>query len=273
MGVESMFGGNPSPTVIASDELRSASFVNGVNLKTELPCISNTLLTNPLALSCSNMGVTEKLQDAEFQQDVAALFQSAPVNSSNGACMGSSSHDPRTGMQGSTQSDNYSGHNNGDFTNQAPVTVGERRDRKNFKERKRRQTMKDKFEELTTILYKSRSAQGTNDFGSEEKKWQKMKKMDVLSEAILAIKDLQEEVQTLKVERYRYASLLGHSMMGKPLPQAQGSSQTGMANHQNHQGLLRVSGGMHAGGMHAGGMHAHGMASNTAQPMLMSGTS
>jgi len=88
--------------------------------------------------------------------------------------------------------------------------------------------MKDKFEELTKLLNKNKCVETESPAKSKSK----MKKMEVLAEAITAIKDLQEEVQTLKLERFRYASLLSHSIVGQSLSQSsqginQGSLQVG----------------------------------------------
>ena len=71
--------------------------------------------------------------------------------------------------------------------------TGDRRGRKNFRERQRRQTMKEKFDELTQLV------------GADADGQDKMKKMDVLAKAIDTIKTLQLQVQSLsKDEDMRY---------------------------------------------------------------------
>lgn len=79
------------------------------------------------------------------------------------------------------------------------VECGDKRGRKNFRERQRRETMKKKFDELTRLI--------END-EIEESQIPKMKKMDVLSKAIGTIKDLQEQVQQFQMERYKMALIL-----------------------------------------------------------------
>jgi hypothetical protein len=70
--------------------------------------------------------------------------------------------------------------------------TGDRRGRKNFRERQRRQTMKEKFDELTQLV-------GADTDGQD-----KMKKMDVLAKAIDTIKTLQLQLQSLSKEDMQY---------------------------------------------------------------------
>jgi len=223
---EHIFAGSPHPSVIAMDELRitvPTSFVSGNDLKTELPCIGSTLLS-PYAFKDLNKKAAETDCSLDIERDVASLFDCVPAKPSPTVLPGASSkrHSNSTGIV--PLSSTFSGP---DFNNQIG-SIGERRDRKNFKERKRRQTMKDKFEELTKLLNKNKCVETESPAKSKSK----MKKMEVLAEAITAIKDLQEEVQTLKLERFRYASLLSHSIVGQSLSQSsqginQGSLQVG----------------------------------------------
>ena len=79
------------------------------------------------------------------------------------------------------------------------VEMGDKRGRKNFRERQRRETMKRKFDELTRLIE-------NDELKNDE--IPKMKKMDVLSKAIGTIKELQEQVQQFQMDRYRMAVML-----------------------------------------------------------------
>ena len=79
------------------------------------------------------------------------------------------------------------------------VETGDKRGRKNFRERQRRETMKRKFDELTRLIE-------NDELKNDE--IPKMKKMDVLSKAIGTIKELQEQVQQFQMDRYRMAVML-----------------------------------------------------------------
>jgi len=82
-------------------------------------------------------------------------------------------------------------------TSQAPT--GDRRGRKNFRERQRRQTMNEKFDELTRLV-ETTNVEGTEVTFDPKNK---MRKMDVLAKAINTIKDLQEQVEVLELERMK----------------------------------------------------------------------
>jgi len=82
---------------------------------------------------------------------------------------------------------------------------GDRRGRKNFRERQRRQTMKEKFDELTQLIVFDTTSSASED-------GQKLKKMDVLSKAIETIKDLQlqvAELQSVKVRNDSSRRMIG----------------------------------------------------------------
>lgn len=79
------------------------------------------------------------------------------------------------------------------------LETGDKRGRKNFRERQRRETMKKKFDELTRLIENEEL---------KDDELPKMKKMDVLSKAIGTIKELQEQVQQFQIDRYRMAVML-----------------------------------------------------------------
>lgn len=173
------------------------SFVSVKGLESGLPSLHNGLF-NPTT-------TTEATEQKVFEQDVATLFDCAPQKDVKLECASRrSSQMVGSDLAGDTRLECRSSSND----EATFATEGNRRGRKNFRERQRRQTMKEKFEELTRLVCVSGSDSNDKDSSVGMRSKAKMKKMDVLSKAIVTIKDLQEQVQALRDQRCKMESLL-----------------------------------------------------------------